>query len=550
MRPTLNDVHAPGPMNSSGSPVSKPWSTSSPPPPAANWPEPERELCARVANRILADGGTDKEAVLGCISAVQSARANKAEGFTPPKAAQENARRVLRWREEYPDEIQGMTQVGWTRARQLASGEAVSLDIVRRMAQFNRHRQNATVDPKYKNEPWRDAGLVAWLGWGGTAGIDWAIRVSRAELSKANYSKQVCMNCKENPPKYRILRNGGQVESWLCEVCFPSWLNNNLGSVTHYNKIGEDGLPKRYKVRRTVKAYLEKQGYTGAMIALFVPPTLAQQLAVKDGLPPDELHVTLAYLGEANQIPDIEKLKAFVHRLSTVYAPLSGTINGSGRFSNINSDGLQPVYASPDLPSLPEMRQRIIQGLESMGVSCSKEHGFIPHITLKYVKPESPFRAQSPEMPVTFDTLSLCLGGVRFDYPLTGVAKEWRVNVVEKQEDRQIVYGVVLRVGQVDSQGDIITDEKEILEAAHNYMIKSRRADWQHEKTLPHEKAIAVESYIAPCDFEINGHQIKKSDWIVGMKIFDPKMWQAIKKGEISAFSIKGLGRRKAVDGT
>lgn len=389
MRPTLNDVHVPGPMNSSGSPVSKPWSTSSPPPPAANWSEPERELCARVANRILADGGTDKEAVLGCISAVQSARANKAEGFTPPKAAQENARRVLRWREEYPDEIQGMTQVGWTRARQLASGEAVSLDIVRRMAQFNRHRQNATVDPRYKNEPWRDAGLVAWLGWGGTAGIDWAIRVSQAELSKANYSKQVCMNCKENPPKYRILRNGGQVESWLCEVCFPSWLNDNLGSVTHYNKIGEDGLPKRYKVRRTVKS-------------------------------------------EA--------------------------------------------------------------GME-------------------------------------------------------GIEKEWAAQVIEKQEDRQIVYGVVLRVGQVDSQGDIITDEKEILEAAHNYMIKSRRADWQHEKTLPHEKAIAVESYIAPCDFEINGHQIKKSDWIVGMKIFDPKMWQAIKKGEISAFSIKGLGRRKAVDG-
>ena len=104
-----------------------------------------------------------------------------AKTYNPPKAAQNNAKRAIKWKEEHPDEIKGGTQVGWTRARQLADGDALSLDIVKRMAQFNRHRKNSTVDPKYKNEPWRDAGHVAWLLWGGDAGIDWAIRVAKEE---------------------------------------------------------------------------------------------------------------------------------------------------------------------------------------------------------------------------------------------------------------------------------------------------------------------------------------------------------------------------------
>jgi hypothetical protein len=105
------------------------------------------------------------------------------ETYQPPEAAQNNAKKVLRWREEHPDEIQGMTEVGWRRARQLASGDPISLETVKKMAQFNRHRENAEVAEEYRNEPWRDAGYVAWLGWGGTTGINWAIRVSEREAT-------------------------------------------------------------------------------------------------------------------------------------------------------------------------------------------------------------------------------------------------------------------------------------------------------------------------------------------------------------------------------
>ena len=101
-------------------------------------------------------------------------RTRKEDTFKPPASARNNARRVLRWKEKHGDEVKGMTQVGWTRANQLASGENLSRDTVARMSAFARHRKNAEVDPKFKDTPWKDRGYVAWLGWGGTSGVNWA----------------------------------------------------------------------------------------------------------------------------------------------------------------------------------------------------------------------------------------------------------------------------------------------------------------------------------------------------------------------------------------
>ena len=102
----------------------------------------------------------------------------KAESYSDyPQTASNNAKRMIEWREKYGrDVVQGGTEIGWRRASQLANREPLSLDVVSRMAQFNRHRENATIDPQYKGEPWKDRGYVAWNLWGGTAGVDWAIR--------------------------------------------------------------------------------------------------------------------------------------------------------------------------------------------------------------------------------------------------------------------------------------------------------------------------------------------------------------------------------------
>lgn len=94
-----------------------------------------------------------------------------------PAAAKANAKKALKWRDEYGrDEVDGGTEVGWARANQLAKGEKLSRDVVSRMAQFNRHRKNSKISAEYKDEPWKDRGYIAWLIWGGDEGVDWAMK--------------------------------------------------------------------------------------------------------------------------------------------------------------------------------------------------------------------------------------------------------------------------------------------------------------------------------------------------------------------------------------
>jgi hypothetical protein len=97
-----------------------------------------------------------------------------------PAAAKANAKKALEWRDKYGrDEVDAGTPVGWARANQLAGGENISADTVKRMAAFNRHRKNSSVSAEYKDTPWKDRGYVAWLIWGGDEGVDWAIEKSK-----------------------------------------------------------------------------------------------------------------------------------------------------------------------------------------------------------------------------------------------------------------------------------------------------------------------------------------------------------------------------------
>ena len=89
-----------------------------------------------------------------------------------PKAASNNAKKALDYREETENKNNCGTLVGWARANQLAKREPISLETVKRMAAFNRHRKN-------KDVPYDEGcGGLMWDAWGGTEGIDWAIKKS------------------------------------------------------------------------------------------------------------------------------------------------------------------------------------------------------------------------------------------------------------------------------------------------------------------------------------------------------------------------------------
>ena len=109
---------------------------------------------------------------------MSSKNSKKAEGYDDyPQSASNNAKRMIEWRDKYGrDEVKGGTAVGWQRASSLTKRESLSAETVGKMAAFNRHKKNAVVDPKFKDTPWKDNGYVAWNLWGGTSGVNWAIK--------------------------------------------------------------------------------------------------------------------------------------------------------------------------------------------------------------------------------------------------------------------------------------------------------------------------------------------------------------------------------------
>lgn len=111
----------------------------------------------------------------------------KADGYSPPAGARAAARKAIKFKEDGKAGGAG-TSVGWTRARQLANGETLSLSTVKRMySYFSRHE----VDKKGKdwgNQSNPSNGYIMWLAWGGDAGYSWSRRIVNAEKDKKVFS--------------------------------------------------------------------------------------------------------------------------------------------------------------------------------------------------------------------------------------------------------------------------------------------------------------------------------------------------------------------------
>lgn len=262
----------------------------------------------------------------------------------PPKAAQEAARKVLRWREEHPDEIQGMTEVGWRRAQQLASGEALSWETIGRIAQFARHQDNGKLDPEHDSAPWRDAGYVAWLGWGGDSAIlSWAPRLMEWRRGREADAARAAL-----PADPRQV-------GWSCD--------------------GLDG--------------------DGSKVGLFLPlpPELASQRPL---LPEDDspAHVTLLYVGDVRrreaELLEIVREVAAEHPFAC-----RGTL-GQQRTLTSHASQLvvyQDVYWEDGNPHrwqpspIERFREALVARLRQMGFGVADigADQWLPHLTLAYL---------------------------------------------------------------------------------------------------------------------------------------------------------------------
>ncbi|MFD7334918.1 2'-5' RNA ligase family protein [Streptomyces violascens] len=153
----------------------------------------------------------------------------------------------------------------------------------------------------------------------------------------------------------------------------------------------------------------EPQVGRGVMVALYLPPDTARRIAHADGTAARDLHITLAYLGDADQLPGHpDDLVGIVAAGLQNAEPLSGTIGGMGRFPD--SGNGEPVFVPVDVPGLSELRGRIAQSLASSPLSGAVDtsHGFTPHVTLGYDLPADV--PPVPSIPVSFDTVHVVRG--------------------------------------------------------------------------------------------------------------------------------------------
>lgn len=98
----------------------------------------------------------------------------KQESYKPPKGVQEEAARGLEMRREHG---RGGTEVGVARARNLANGDNIPPETIKRMVSFFARHEVDLKSPKNKDRghpEYPGAGLIAWKLWGGDAGKRWA----------------------------------------------------------------------------------------------------------------------------------------------------------------------------------------------------------------------------------------------------------------------------------------------------------------------------------------------------------------------------------------
>ena len=88
-----------------------------------------------------------------------------------PKAAVEAAKQGIKRNKEGGNKC--ATQVGKVRAQQLANGENLSLDTIRRMRSFL-IRQKDNYDLAVKRKDYEACGYISYLLWGGPAALPWA----------------------------------------------------------------------------------------------------------------------------------------------------------------------------------------------------------------------------------------------------------------------------------------------------------------------------------------------------------------------------------------
>lgn len=111
-----------------------------------------------------------------------------------------------------------------------------------------------------------------------------------------------------------------------------------------------------------------------------------------------------------------------------------------------------------------------------------------------------------------------------------------KVTKAVNEELKQVTY-VAMKPG-VDLHGDE-TDLETIRLAKESFNKSAQRANLYH--LVMTDSFNVIESYLMPCDAELNGNFVQKGEWLITLQITDDTLWSMIKNDEITGISIGAL---------
>lgn len=135
------------------------------------------------------------------------------------------------------------------------------------------------------------------------------------------------------------------------------------------------------------------------------------------------------------------------------------------------------------------------------------------------------------------------------------------VSIAKAEDESRIIVGVVLDPYVVDTQKDW-APPAEIQKTAHDYVASSRvigiqhkaRAQatmvesfmWPYPSTEDYQKAMRNEPHSAYAQ-KFGNQLVHSGSWVMATRIDDDATWAAIKKGDITGYSIGGSGVRTPI---
>lgn len=297
-----------------------------------------------------------------------------------------------------------------------------------------------------------------------------------------------------------------------------------------------------------------------AGVFLRLPPKIAKLFPPKpeDESPP---HATMLQLGELDST-EFESAVKTLQKIAKKIGEIDVELTDFGEFGNGKGQTIaHMIPRAKGETTFESLHMTLADGMEKAGFSPQRMDPFKPHVTIAYVEEGKTFEGPKPtgtfklgelelwgEHGGEFGRVVVALGTGEIKRHVASTKKgadvevEVEFKILSKADDEErTAFGVVLEPEEIDSQADIYSED-EVQKTAWRFLERYQQFGLMHKQIVP--SVLPLESYLAPCDFELNGQKVKKGTWLLRVRVLDESIWKRVRSGELTGFSIGGSAIR------